>query len=172
MGPKRKQHEQQTKGASKTDDDFIDDPPDNFEAAMWGMLKSIKLDTKAASGRLDLLEDRVSGLETDKPHQVNQVSELAKQVESLSEELVLVKAKQSKLEAVNKHLTDELDTMKAHSMKYNLIFNLDTTSYSDGTEVQGENSVGIIRAFLSNVMGMDSSNLYIPVAHRIGKKNT
>jgi hypothetical protein len=53
-------------------------------------------------------------------------------------------------------------------MKENFIINFDNKAYQ---EAYGEDSIEIVRAFLSNVLGMDAKSLYIPVAHRVGRKN-
>ena len=81
----------------------------------------------------------------------------------------LIKARLDKMEATNRHLADELDNLKGHSMKYNLIFNLNS-SYTNGKEAQGVNCVEIVQAFLRSIMGVDSSKFLIAVAHRIGKR--
>ena len=78
MAPKRKQQEKQTKCTSEIPEDIPDDPPEDFVAVMWSMLKSIKVDMKATQ-RLDRLEERVSGLESDK-----KVSELTRLVDHIS----------------------------------------------------------------------------------------
>ena len=82
----------------------------------------------------------------------------------------LVEARLGKMEATNRHLANELDDLKGHSMKYNLIFNLDS-SYTDGKEAQGENCVEIIRAFLRIIMGVEFSKFLVVIAHRIGKRH-
>ena len=55
----------------------------------------------------------------------------------------LVEARLGKIMKMEATKVNELDDLKGHSMKYSLMFNLDS-SYTDGKEAQGENCVEII----------------------------
>ncbi|KAK2166536.1 hypothetical protein LSH36_38g06048 [Paralvinella palmiformis] len=62
----------------------------------------------------------------------------------------------------------EIDHLKQHSMKNNLIFKFDDTT-DIGKEIEGEDSVSVVRQFLIQVMHVpNASNFYIPIAHRLG----
>ena len=151
------------------DEDFPASPPEDFKTAMWDIMLSIKKDTKASTLRLDGLELRVKSIESMQIDKDVKVSNIVTNVSSISNEMELVKAKLSKMEATNRQVVEELDALKSYSMKPNLLFYLED-SYTDGHESRGENCVEIVRAFLHRIMGIDSSKFLITVAHRVGKR--
>jgi len=60
----------------------------------------------------------------------------------------------------------ELDDMRVHSMRHNLIFTFDPDSVQY-KESSGENCVALTRTFLASVLGIDNAQeMYIPVAHQ------
>ena len=72
------------------------------------------------------------------------------------------------MEITTCRLRDQVQQLKQHSMKNNLIFTFDDTK-EDGREVEGENTVSVVRQFLTQVMHVQNANtFYIPVAHRLG----
>jgi hypothetical protein len=140
--------------------------PEGVSGGLWDMLLSIEGNTAQTSDRVDELEEKVVDLEGKQ-----NTEELAKQVNILSNQVALLGAKLEKCEMKNTSLSNELDQLRAHSMKNNLIFSFDRTSaYSK--EAKGENCVALIRDFLCSVMGIEwASEMYIPVAHRLGPRN-
>ena len=149
--------------------DLPDTPPKDFQSAAWNLLRSIKGDTAIICERLDHLENRVSHLEISLEEKDIKVSELTSEVDILNQKLKIAEARANKAQAQNKQINKEIDNMKSHSMKENLIFSFDD-SYEEGKEVIGENCVSIIKAFLSNVLAIDEPDMFIPTAHRLGKR--
>jgi hypothetical protein len=139
------------------------DIPEGVPSGLWDMLLSIKADTAATSLRVDHLETRVDDLEE------SQDLSLAEKVAELTKTVDILASRLTKHEKVTENLTDQLDSIRAHSMKENLIFNFDA-KIDEYKEVQGETTTEIVRAFLSNVLGIDARGMFIPVAHRIGSK--
>jgi polyhydroxyalkanoate synthesis regulator phasin len=116
--------------------------PEGVSDGLWDMLLSIEGNTAQTSDRVDELEEKVVDLEGKQ-----NTEELAKQVNILSNQVALLGAKLEKCEMKNTSLSNELDQLRAHSMKNNLIFSFDRTSaYSK--EAKGENCVALIRDFL------------------------
>jgi uncharacterized protein YoxC len=114
--------------------------------------------------RLDELEDPQSSTETPGNDLVTKVNQLCQTVQVLA-------AKLQKCEHKCNSLTNELDRLRAHSMKCNIIFNFDNNN-ANFKESKGENCVEIVKMFARSVLGIDKANaLYIPVAHRIGRRN-
>ena len=131
------------------------------------MMKSIKSDTETTLNRMDALEGKISYLET----QVSGAESLSADVKTVQNTVSLLCVKLVRSEMITSRLTREVSEIKAHSMKYNLIFNFDrnTDTYK---EIDGEDSIGVIKRFLSNVMNVpNASKMYIPVAHRLGKRS-
>ena len=140
--------------------DFPDTPPldeAEFKTAIWSLLKSVK------DGMTPLVKEL-----TDVVPRVNQLEDDVKLIKA---ELKLVRAQSVRLEDANRHLVSEIDNLRHHSTKANLIFNLDR-DYEHAQEAEGEDCVAKVKQFLHDVMGIDSTNFFIPVAHRIGKKGT
>ena len=164
--------------------DFPDTPPEDdkqFKLEMWKLMKSIKLDTVAANEKIVELDNRVSIIETGAENVGTRVSDIENKIDELTtkldstsselaianQEITLLDAKLMKSEIKSMHLGNEVDDLRAHSMKYNLLFNFDK-SYAAGKEIRSENSIDIVKTFLSTVMGIDTRDIYIPVAHRVG----
>ena len=131
--------------------------PDGCPELVWNMLLEIRNNTAAASQRVDKLEERVDVLEQD--------------YGSNDGETRLLSAKVSRLEITTARLRNEVRDLKQHSMKYNLVFSFDNNSDA-GREVEGENTIAVIRQFLSQVMSVPGAErFFIPVAHRLGGKH-
>ena len=81
------------------------------------MLISIQADTAANSLRVDHLETRVDNMEE------SQHSNLAEKVAELSNTRNKLLASLAKHEKITDDLTDQLDSLRAHSIKDNIIFN-------------------------------------------------
>ena len=130
------------------------------------MMKAIKSNTELTLSRMDGLECKISALES----QVSGAESLSADVKSLQNTVSLLCAKLDRTEIVTNRLTREISELKAHSMKYNLIFNFDRNT-DTFKEVEGEDSIGVIKRFLSNVMNVpNASQMYIPLAHCLGKR--
>lgn len=154
---------------------------DQSPEGIMNMLLSIQRVTKSTNSivadmanRMDLLEERVSTIEDASTKSSNEIkSEISQVMSSLSileKAHKLTSARLQVSENKQKVLTNELSQLKAHSMKRNIIFNIDAASLEMAREVQGENCVGIIKHFLSQKMGVANANsVSITVAHRIGK---
>ena len=68
-------------------------------------------------------------------------------------------------------LNRQVTELKGHSMKNNLIFSFDKNT-QEGREIDGENCIAVVKQFLGNVMHVpDTKHMYIPVAHRLGKRS-
>ena len=80
------------------------------------MLVLIKADTAATSLRVDHVESRVDDLEE------SQDSSPAAKVAELSNTVDILLARLTQYEKITDHLTDQLDSRRAHSTKENLIF--------------------------------------------------
>jgi len=139
--------------------------PEGVPQGLWDILLSIKADTAATSLRVDTLEARVEELE----EQQTEESGLTNKVQLLTSKVEFLTAKLEKLEKKNYNFSDEIDDIRAQSMKENLIINFDKHD-KNYQEAYGEDSIEIVRAFLRNILGMNAQSLYMPVAHRIGKK--
>ena len=122
--------------------------------------------------RIEILENRIDELEEPTTPVGNTGNdELHGKVSQLSQAVQLLSAKLLKCENRCTDLTAELDQLRAHSMKCNIIFNFDNDN-GNFKEAKGENCVEIIRMFISSVLGVDKArDMYIPVAHRIGRRN-
>jgi hypothetical protein len=143
--------------------------PEGIPVGLWDMFLSIKADTSITSQRVEQLETRVDELENTPSATAN--TPLVEQVDTLSKTVTLLAAKLAKCEIKCGDLNDQLDSMRAHSMKNNLIFNFDKDN-EQYKEVKGENCVDLVKSFLGNVLGIGNANdIYIPVAHRIGRRN-
>jgi hypothetical protein len=135
--------------------------PDGIPCGLWDMLLSIKGDTASANRRVDQLEERVDAIE-DTPVS-GEDTELANKVDTLSKTVTLLTAKLEKCETKCTLLSDQVDQLRAQSMKTNIIFNFDK-DVDQYKEAKGENCVELVRAFLGSVMGIDHADrLYIPV---------
>ena len=142
------------------------DIPDGVPVGLWDMLLSIKSDTAATSIRVDQLEERVVTLEEEQTTQ----TDLTTMMEAITKRVEVLTARMDKQDARCEHIVDSLDDLRAYSMKENLRFNFDydVADYREAGR-GAEDSVAIIKAFLKNVMGIDQ-DVYIPVAHRIGRR--
>ena len=115
--------------------------PDRFPAADWEKLNSIEANTEEMLDRLDNLERRV------------EVVEKAQLIRTVS----LLCAKMSRMEIVTDRLRHEIRYLKQHSMKHNLIFKFDDTMQI-GKEIEGEDSVSVVRQFLIHVMHVPNAS--------------
>jgi len=126
--------------------------PEGFPVAVWEKLNSIQANTEAMLDRSDNLERRVEVVEK---------AQLTRTVSLLFD-------KMSRMEITTSRRRHEIDHLKQHSMKNNLIFKFDDTT-DIGKEIEGEDSVSVVRQFLIQVMHVpNASNFYIPIAHRLG----
>ena len=141
--------------------------PDGTAPEVWDMLLSIKKDTSDTRARVQNLEDRVQALESIN----SEWRETQTEIDELKTSVELLKAKFTKTNNTVAHLTNELQSMKAHTMKNNLIFKIDK-DVEEYKEIKGENCAQLIRSFLKNVMGLSDTAkaLDIAVAHRIGAR--
>jgi hypothetical protein len=140
--------------------------PDGVPLGMWDMLLSIQTNTSATTQRVDVLEKKVEHLDQQ------DTEDLVNQVINLNKTVAILSAKLERCETKLSHVHDELDDMRAHSMRYNLIFTFDPNSdlYKESS---GENCVALTRSFLASVLGIDNAQeMYIPVAHRLGRRFT
>ena len=131
---------------------------------MWDMLLSIQSNTAVTTQRVDVLEKRVEHLDQQ------DTEDLVDQVKNLNKTVAILSAKLERCETKLSHMHDELDDMRAHSMRPNLIFTFDPDSdlYKESS---GENCVALTRSFLASVLGIDNAQeMYIPVAHRLGRR--
>ena len=155
MPPKRK-------GATTSQTEI----PEGVPAGLWDMLLTIQGNTAATNHRVDVLEKKFENLD-----QLD-TEELVDQVKSLKNTVDILSAKLDKCEIKLGQMHVELDDMRAHSMRHNLIFTFDRNSVPY-KESSGENCVALIRSFLASVLGIDNAQeMYIPVAHRLGRRST
>ena len=133
---------------------------------LWELLLSIKADTTVTSQRVEALENRVGELEDSYPQ------DLENRVKSLERTVDLLTARMVKQEKVSEYQGKQIEDIRSHSMKENLLINFDKTEASY-KESAGENMIELIRHFMVTKLGIDRSvvdAMYIPVAHRIGFK--
>ena len=139
---------------------------EGIPCGLWDMLLSIKGDTTSTNRRVDQLVEQEDVIEDTPVSGAD--TELANKVDELSTIITLLTAKLEKCETKCNLLSDQVDQLRAQSMKTNLIFNFDR-DVDQYKEAKGENCVELVRPFLGSVMGIDNANsLYIPVAYRIG----
>ena len=158
MPPKRRENQR-----GKSQDKSLE-IPEGVSMGLWDMLLSIKADTAATSARVDTIENRLDELEDSYPEDIDvKVNKLEMKVDLLS-------ARLDKQEKVSEHLAVQIDDIRAHSMKENIIINFDNTGETF-KEAIGENTVEITRHFFTTVLGIENADdLYIPIAHRLGFK--
>ena len=158
MPPKRRENQR-----GKSQDKSLE-IPEGVSMGLWDMLLSIKADTAATSARVDTIENRLDELEDSYPEDIDvKVNKLEMKVDLLS-------ARLDKQEKVSEHLAVQIDDIRAHSMKENIIINFDNT-VETFKEAIGENTVEITRHFFTTVLGIENADdLYIPIAHRLGFK--
>lgn len=127
--------------------------------------KVVDLETNINSNRVEM-SIRMQSIETDiKDIIPADIIQMKRTIDLLSARLV-------RTELASSRMQDDLNAEISHSMKYNLVFHFDAAG-NVGKEIAGESCVGIIKHFLGNTMHVQSANdMYIPVAHRLGKKNS
>ena len=87
------------------------DIPEGVPSGLWDILVSIKADSVATSLRVDHLKTRVDDLGE------SQDSSLSEKVGQFSNAVDILLARLAKYWKVTDHLTDQLDSLRAHSMK-------------------------------------------------------
>ncbi len=96
---------------------------------------------------------------------------LGNPVVALEDRVAVLEGKLERWDIVNRRLHDMIIDQQAQSTKYNLIFNFNRTSTDYGSNIVNEDCIGIISAFIENVMGYstrEAKGCHTPVAHRIG----
>ena len=154
---------------------------DSSPAVILDILLSIKKDTasivSAMGIRVDALEKRVETLESHPVCKVEddiaatntRLDEVIKRLDSSDSRINLMTAQLQMSDTKQKSLEHEIVQLKSHSMKKNIIFNIDASTFQTAREIKGENCYGIIRHFLAQQMSApDIGRMFISAAHRIG----
>lgn len=135
---------------------------------IWELMQSIKSDTESTINRCEAMEGKVTVPET----QVRGTVKLSDDVKALQSTVSLLCKKLTRNEITVSRLSKEVVELKAHSMKHNILFNFYRNT-DICKEVEGEDCVGVIKRFLTNIMSVPNVNkMYVPVAHRLGKRAT
>lgn len=160
--------------------DLVDDPS---PAAQLELLLSIKRDTaslvSAMGIRVDSLETRVTDLEAHKDDLCTASGDISQINTRLEDMSIRLQISETRLEVMStklqmsetrqKALEREVVQLKTYSMKSNIIFTIDVSSFEMAQEIKGEDCSSIIRQFLALKMGVtDVKKLFITGAHRIG----
>ena len=120
---------------------------------------------------IDLKLDAIkSSLDKSQDETGTRLDTLDKQVTSMQGTISMLCAKLERQDTTISRLKHEVTDVRTHSMKYNLIFSFDRST-QEGREVDGEDCISVIKQFLGSVMSVpNASRIYIPVAHRLGKR--
>ena len=137
-----------------------DEMPKDILPMVWLGIKSIIRDNSSLRDDIQDIQLRTTNLEETNIARDEHIDSLQKSVE-------MMEAKMVRSDKIQQSLTNELDDLKSRSMRDNIIVNFDPAAI-DFKEAKGENCVGLVLAFLRNVLGI-TDNVYIQTAHRIGK---
>jgi hypothetical protein len=152
----------------------ISEAGDNTEISikdMYKLMQSIKQDTESTRKQLETIEQRVNVLEEKNDQTDSSILNIKCDVDSIKDTVSLLSGRLIRSETVNLRLQRELSDLKAHSMNNNIIFNFDQKG-DFGKEDPQQNSVDIVRTFLSDILKVPNSEyMSISVAHRLGKAN-
>jgi hypothetical protein len=167
------------KAGKKPDDDEMPDdtldpdyPTEDITMAdLWKLMQSIKTDTKSTMEKLTEIETRVSDIEGNNMATDGSIMGLQTNVTYLQDTVDLIKGRLIRNEITNRRLQNELSQLKAHSMKWNILFNFNKNR-PDWREQTKEDSVAVVKDFLAKVMHVRGADkFYIPVAHRLGQND-
>ena len=136
-----------------------DEIPPDTPPFLWMAIRSIKQDTADTRDHLSQLELRTTALE--EKHESHD-----EDVQALKTSITVLTAQVRRSEIAQSQLQDEVEDLKARSMKDNVIINFDP-EVPDYQEAKGESSVEIVHAFLHQVLGI--TDIYVSTAHRLGK---
>ena len=136
-----------------------DDVPRGVTPLMWMAIKSIKQDTATTTTEVRGLKTRLEDLERKDGERDDEMTEMRQAIDIMGARLQHSEISQT-------HLINEIEDLKARSMRDNVVINFDPDCQDDH-EVKNEDGMALASAFFSNVLGV--KQVYVPPAHRLGK---
>jgi hypothetical protein len=106
---------------------------------------------------IDSLETRVTDLELHKDDLCTAssgISDISTSLDDKTNKLQISEARLQMSETRQKALEREIVQLKAYSMKRNILFTIDVSSFEMAQEIKGENCSSIVRQFLTQKMGL------------------
>ena len=136
-----------------------DEIPPDTNPYLWHAFRAIRKDHEEHTTRYDSLELRTKSLEESNLCQESEI-------EKLKNEMEILRAQMKRNQIAQIQQQDEIEDLKARSMRDNLIFNFKPSS-QNYAESKTEDSVLMISGFLDRELGI--TGVYIQSAHRLGK---
>ena len=112
------------------------------------------------------LDNDILDIRNDLRQQSQRISNEEFHYNIVEERVSVMEAENDKLKWENTQLKEELLNFKAHSMKYNLIFN----GIPESANRQEENCETVLKNFISNDLGIDEEIVFQNV-HRLRQRN-